>query len=254
MRQPRKRLLKEPSSVKAVIRDRWNIPERVDGWIHSDLNAEYADPGCRAAWKQALRDAAGEAPPIEALDIGTGPGTIAQLWAELGYATTGVDISPAMVEAGRRLAKEKGLAIRFLEGDAEEPPFGRKRFGVISSRFVLYTLPEPGYALRRWASMLRPGGALVLIGHDHAEGQGAAGHGRRRGHPHWADKKHPGVQCELPFMNHKSSDLRVVMQAAGLREIRSIDMKKLLAARDKLRKTREAYAPRAMPFVLVGRR
>ena len=253
MEQAQSVRLKEPSSVKAVIRDRWNIPERVEGWIHSDLNAEFLDGACRAAWKRALKQAAAGAPSFDALDIGTGPGTIAQLWAELGYATTGLDISPAMIEAAERIAEEKGLAIRFLEGDGETPPFARKRFGVISSRFVLYTLPQPGYALRRWVNMLRPGGALVLIGHDHPDRQSSM---RRRTHgrPHWADKKHPGVECELPFMNHKSSDLCVMMQAVGLTEIRSIDMKRVLAARDELRSGPRENAARATPFVLVGRK
>ena len=253
MRQPQSAPLEEPSSVKAVIRDRWNIPERVEGWIHSDLNAEYRDEASRAAWKWALQEAAAGAPSIDALDIGTGPGTIAQLWAELGYATTGLDISPAMIEAGRRIAREKGLAIRFLEGDAEAPPFARKRFGVISSRFVLYTLPQPGYALRRWVGLLRPGGALVLIGHDHAEGH-LPRQRRPRERPHWVDKKHQGVVCQLPFMNHKSSDLCVMMQAAGLREIRSIDLRRLLAPRGELRRRVKENAPRATPFVLVGRK
>ena len=244
----------DASQLKEIVRDRWNIRERVEGWIGSDLNAEFEDPACREAWKRALCRAVTGTRPGDALDIGTGPGTIAELWAELGYAATGLDISPAMLDAARLRAAEKRQATRYLEGDAESPPFLRKRFDVISSRFVLYTLPRPGYALRRWVSLLRPGGALVLIGHDRQEGPKPP---QRPPAPaaRWQDERHREAMSRLPFMNHTSTDLLVVMEAAGLCEIERVPTEELVAARNTLRVRRTPVGlQQDTPFILVGRK
>jgi SAM-dependent methyltransferase len=51
-----------------------------------------------------------------------------------------------------------------LVGDASDPPARAGRsFDVILARHLLWTLPDPQGALRRWVSLLRPGGRLVLI-------------------------------------------------------------------------------------------
>ena len=49
-------------------------------------------------------------------------------------------------------------------GDASNPPAeAGTSFDVILSRHLLWTLPDPQEALRRWIGLLRPGGRLVLI-------------------------------------------------------------------------------------------
>lgn len=241
------------SQLKSAIQTRWALPERVEGWSTSGLNAEFADPACRRQWKEALGQAVAGTRLGRALDIGTGPGTIAQLWAELGCDVTGVDFSPGMLEAARQQAAERGLTLRLVEGDAEDPPVTGKRFDIISSRFVLFTLPHPGYAVRRWVSLLRPGGSLVLIGHEHPER--AAPRPRRLPAGTKAEKKHRDVLSHLPFVNHNANDLRVVMEAAGLREIERQPLLELLAARAALRRRRRAIGiPQRTPFILVGRK
>ncbi len=246
-------LAKNSEQLKRVIRDRWNNRDRVTGWVSSGLNIDFEDAQCRRAWKQALAKSIAGTSPSDALDIGTGPGTLAQLWAEMGCAVTGLDFSKAMLDAARDLAVEKGLEIRFVEGDAETPPL-RKRFDVISSRFVLFTLPHPGYAVRRWVSMLRPGGTLVLVGHEH--GDNPPPRTPRRVRPRWqGDEKHQEAMRHLPFMKHTSTDLIVVMEAAGLREIKRIPTEKLAAARAELRKREPgAGISESTPFLVVGRK
>jgi ubiquinone/menaquinone biosynthesis C-methylase UbiE len=218
------------------------------------LNIDFEDRACRLAWKQALRKSIVGTNPSDALDIGTGPGTLAQLWAELGCSVTGLDFSKAMLEAARELAAAKGLDIRFVEGDAETPPL-RRKFDVISSRFVLFTLPHPGYAVRQWVSMLRPGGSLVLVGHDHGDNQRQAPP-RRTARPSWqGDEKHQEALSHLPFMKHTAADLVVVMEAAGLREINRIPTEKLAASRAALRTRQpEAAISESTPFIVVGRK
>jgi ubiquinone/menaquinone biosynthesis C-methylase UbiE len=246
------------AQLKDAFRARWSLPERVQGWIGGGLNIEFGHSGCRRAWRDTLQQAVAEGPQRTALDIGTGPGTIAQLWAELGFTVSGLDFAPPMVEVARQRAAEEGLDITFVEGDAEDPPFVDKRFDVISSRFVLFTLPHPGYAVRRWVEMLHQDGRLVLIGHERPDGAGP--HGQRHqpaatGPINPIDERHREALRELPFMDHKPGDLQVLMEAVGLRDIRRMPVDVLLARRAALQKRSPSLElPRSIPFILVGRK
>ncbi|MFE0810096.1 class I SAM-dependent methyltransferase [Streptomyces sp. NPDC058848] len=118
------------------------------------------DPGVRRAWAARLRSWLPERPG-ELLDLGCGTGSLSLLAAEQGHRVTGVDLSPAMVERAR--AKLAGRDAVFLTGDAGAPPVGEQRFDAVLVRHVLWTLPDPGRALRHWRELLRPGGRLVLV-------------------------------------------------------------------------------------------
>ncbi|MER5752054.1 class I SAM-dependent methyltransferase [Streptomyces sp. NPDC002088] len=118
------------------------------------------DPQVRSAWARRLRDWLPERAG-DLLDLGCGTGSLSLLAAEQGHRVTGVDTSPAMVA----LAREKlaGRDAAFLIGDAAAPPVGEQRFDTVLVRHVLWTLPDPGRALRHWRDLLRPGGRLVLV-------------------------------------------------------------------------------------------
>ncbi|TJZ43606.1 methyltransferase domain-containing protein [Streptomyces piniterrae] len=118
------------------------------------------DPVVRAAWDARLRSWL-PAVPARILDLGCGTGSLALLAVEQGHQVTGVDRSPGMIARAR--AKLAGRDAGFLVGDAAEPPVGERRFDAVLVRHVLWALPDPAAALRRWAGLLAPGGRLVLI-------------------------------------------------------------------------------------------
>jgi SAM-dependent methyltransferase len=106
------------------------------------------------------------------LDIGTGTGFLALLLAEMGYAVTGVDNSPLMLDAASHAAREAGLDIRLVLGRAvlteadgvgELAALHGETFDAVVSRHVLWTMPEPEVALRAWRSVTAPGGAVIAI-------------------------------------------------------------------------------------------
>ncbi|MFE0376827.1 class I SAM-dependent methyltransferase [Streptomyces inhibens] len=99
--------------------------------------------------------------PADVLDLGCGTGSLALLAAEQGHRLTGLDRSPRMIARAR--AKLAGRDATFLVGEAAEPPVGERRFDVVLVRHVLWALPDPPAALRRWAGLLAPGGRLVLV-------------------------------------------------------------------------------------------
>ncbi|MCX5403205.1 methyltransferase domain-containing protein [Streptomyces sp. NBC_00335] len=101
--------------------------------------------------------------PLDVLDVGCGTGSLSLLAAEAGHRVTGVDLSPRMVGLARAKLAAAGLPGRFLVGDAAAPPTGGRRFDVLLSRHLVWTLPAPEAALGDWTRRLRPGGTLVLV-------------------------------------------------------------------------------------------
>ncbi|MEV4242474.1 class I SAM-dependent methyltransferase [Streptosporangium canum] len=121
------------------------------------------DPRVRAAWAERLRSWMPHS-PSDVLDLGCGTGSLSLLLAELGHRPVGVDLSPLMVEQARRKLTAAGFDVAMMAGDASDPPAeAGTSFDVILSRHLLWTLPDPEDALRRWAGLLRPGGRLVLV-------------------------------------------------------------------------------------------
>ncbi|GBQ01925.1 methyltransferase domain-containing protein [Streptomyces spongiicola] len=118
------------------------------------------DPGVRRAWAERVRHWL-PPDPSDVLDLGCGTGSLALLAAEQGHRLTAVDLSPRMADAARR--KLAGTTAEVLTGPAERPPVGGRRFDVALARHVLWALPDPEAALAHWASLLRPGGRLVLV-------------------------------------------------------------------------------------------
>jgi SAM-dependent methyltransferase len=131
-----------------------------------------AEPDIRAAWRSLLLWVLPPT-PARVADLGCGTASWALLLAEAGYAVNGVDFSPEMVRAAR--AKVFGRPeVTITEGDAGTPPLSPGAYDAVLCRHVLWALPEPVAALRRWVDLLRPGGRLVLV-----EGSWSTGAGLR---------------------------------------------------------------------------
>jgi ubiquinone/menaquinone biosynthesis C-methylase UbiE len=69
------------------------------------------------------------------LDAACGTGNAAIRAAEAGGRTTGLDLTPELFEAGRGLAREAQVEVEWVEGDAEDLPFGDETFDVVLSTF-----------------------------------------------------------------------------------------------------------------------
>ncbi|MEU6713558.1 class I SAM-dependent methyltransferase [Nonomuraea sp. NPDC046802] len=121
------------------------------------------DPHVRSAWAERLRSWL-PAAPADVLDLGCGTGSLSLLLAEQGHRPVGVDLSPLMVEQARQKLVAAGFDAVMAVGDASDPaPEAGTSFDVVLSRHLVWTLPDPEAALRRWIGLLRPGGRLVLV-------------------------------------------------------------------------------------------
>ena len=110
------------------------------------------DPETRAAWRELLL---GLLPPAPAriADLGCGTGTLTTLLAAEGYTVDGVDFSPEMVQLARAKAGDDP-GVTFVEADASAPPLEPASYDVVLSRHVLWAMPSPADALRRWGDLL----------------------------------------------------------------------------------------------------
>jgi SAM-dependent methyltransferase len=120
------------------------------------------DPETRAAWRALLAEAL-PAPPARVADLGCGTGTLSVLLAEEGHTVTGLDLAPAMVADARAKAARHVVGASFGVGDVADPNLPVGAYDVVLSRHVVWALPDPEAALRRWLRLLRPGGRLVLV-------------------------------------------------------------------------------------------
>ena len=113
--------------------------------------------------------------PATVADLGCGTGTLSMLLAEEGYAVRGLDFSPEMVTRARaKAATAPHLDVTFAVGDAATPDLAPASVDVVLSRHVLWAMPDPAAALRRWLDLLVPGGLLVLVEGRWSNGAGLA--------------------------------------------------------------------------------
>jgi len=86
----------------------------------------------------AVQPAAGR----QILDVGTGTGRAALLFAREGARVTGIDASDAMLAVARRRAENEGLRIRFERGDAHHLAFPDRAFDTVVSLRLLMHAPD----------------------------------------------------------------------------------------------------------------
>ncbi|GIJ76946.1 class I SAM-dependent methyltransferase [Micromonospora phaseoli] len=111
-----------------------------------------------------------------ALDAGCGRGTDAVWLARRGWQVTAIDVSPTAVRAAEefaaRQAPEVAPRISWTVADLTvwEPA---QQYDLVVSQYVHPDMPF-GQFVARLARAVAPGGALLVVGHDHADHHSAA--------------------------------------------------------------------------------
>jgi SAM-dependent methyltransferase len=108
----------------------------------------------------------------DVLDVACGSGNAAIRAAGAGGRVTGVDLTPELFDAGRRLAAEAGVSVDWREGDAEALPFADASFDVVLSVFGCIFAPRHQVAASEMLRVLRPGGRLAFTAWTPDSGQG----------------------------------------------------------------------------------
>jgi demethylmenaquinone methyltransferase / 2-methoxy-6-polyprenyl-1,4-benzoquinol methylase len=135
-----------------------------------DLMNDLMSFGLHRMWKDVLvaRLRPPKNRPFDHLDVAGGTGDIAFRVAEAGGARTRVtalDINADMLRVGRERARKKrnGDRVRFVEGDAQAPPFADNSFDAYTIAFGIRNVPRIEQALAEAYRVLRRGGRFLCL-------------------------------------------------------------------------------------------
>ncbi len=98
------------------------------------------------------------------LEVASGPGYLSIEIAKSGkYKVTGVDISKDLVTIAAANAKEAGVKVDFIEGNASQLPFKENTFHFIICVLSFKNFKEPVIALKEMHRILKPGGTALIM-------------------------------------------------------------------------------------------
>lgn len=101
------------------------------------------------------------------LEVAPGPGYLAIDLAKRGFHVSGVEISHDFVEIEKRNAKEAGVDIDFIQGNASALPLPNGKFDFIICSAAFKNFKEPLQALHEMYRVLKPGGTALILDMNH---------------------------------------------------------------------------------------
>jgi ubiquinone/menaquinone biosynthesis C-methylase UbiE len=107
-------------------------------------------------------EACGISPGQRVLDVAAGTGNVAIRAAEAGAQVVALDITPENFEAGRKEADARGVAVEWVEADAQALPFGDDEFDVVTSSFGAIFAPDHQKVADEFVRVCRPGGTIGM--------------------------------------------------------------------------------------------
>jgi SAM-dependent methyltransferase len=110
-----------------------------------------------------LVEASGIAPGMRVLDVAAGTGNASLPAAQAGADVTASDLTPELLEAGRRRADAAGLTLAWVEADAEQLPFDDASFDVVISSIGAMFAPHHQQTADELMRVCRPGGTIGLL-------------------------------------------------------------------------------------------
>jgi ubiquinone/menaquinone biosynthesis C-methylase UbiE len=130
-------------------------------WASGDYPRVAVDliPTLGAELVKASRVRAGQ----RVLDVAAGSGNAAIPAAELGAEVTAADLTPELLEAGRKIAAERGVDLEWVEADAEALPYPDESFDVVLSCLGAMFAPHHQIAADELVRVCRPGGTIGMI-------------------------------------------------------------------------------------------
>ena len=129
--------------------------------------AHFGEQGLTLSNEEYLRwmvGVLGAQPQWRVLDVATGTGHLSRALASRVAHVTAVDLTPEMLDEGRRQAAKDGIGnVTFEEGDAERLPYVDGTFDLVTTRLSFHHFVDPGPALGEMVRVCRPGGRVAVI-------------------------------------------------------------------------------------------
>lgn len=105
-------------------------------------------------------------PAGRAVDLAAGEGRNAVWLAERGWEVDAVDFSPVALAKAERLSAERGVGLRTVCTDLTAWQAPEAAYGLALIAYLHLPWPQVQGVLRQAARAVRPGGTLLLVGHD----------------------------------------------------------------------------------------
>jgi ubiquinone/menaquinone biosynthesis C-methylase UbiE len=97
------------------------------------------------------------------LDVAAGTGNVAIRAAQAGASVVASDVTPENFDAGRGAAREAGVDLEWVEGDAQALPFDAAEFDVVTSCFGAMFAADHRATAGELLRVCRPGGVIGMI-------------------------------------------------------------------------------------------
>jgi SAM-dependent methyltransferase len=97
------------------------------------------------------------------LDVAAGSGNVAIPAAQTGARVVASDLTPELLEVGRRLSEQAGVEVTWDVGDAEALPYADGEFDAVLSCVGVMFAPHHQEAADELVRVCRPGGRIGLI-------------------------------------------------------------------------------------------
>jgi len=110
-----------------------------------------------------LVEACGIGPGMRVLDVAAGTGNASIPAAQRGASVTASDLTPELLQDGRRRAEAEGLELEWVAADAEHLPFADGSFDVVVSAIGVMFAPHHQEAADELVRVCRPGGTIGLL-------------------------------------------------------------------------------------------
>ena len=102
-------------------------------------------------------------PGMAVLDVAAGTGNASLPAARAGAEVTASDLTPELLEAGRRRAETEQLSLEWVQADAEQLPFEDEGFDVVMSSIGAMFAPHHQQVADELVRVCRPGGTIGLL-------------------------------------------------------------------------------------------
>lgn len=146
-------------------RDHWNA--HADEWVERGERAWASPEPYWGNWGIGERDLnllPRDMSGMDAIELGCGTAYVSGWMARRGARVVGIDNSERQLETASRLAREHGVELTLLHGNAESVPVPDASFDFAVSEYGAAIWCDPLVWVPEARRLLRPGGHLVFLG------------------------------------------------------------------------------------------
>lgn len=175
VRQPAGGAPAAPSAAR-IDRDIYRLAPTVDAGVLAAIAERLEFRGQDEGYARLSQAYFGRLPLARArriLALGCGTGMEVRALKRLTgpeAAIVGVDHSPVLIDAARRLTAEEGLYgnVTYQTGDAHHLPYGDDDFDIVTLHTLISHVDDPLQVLREARRVVRPGGTVAIFDGDYA--------------------------------------------------------------------------------------